>query len=156
MKVNTNLVTWSPTFAVGIKIIDDQHKGLLNLVNDMYNHVADDGESERLYFKKIIQEAVNYVKVHFETEERILRATNFQGYAEHKKEHDAFILTVVDNIRAFETGRNMNLISFTHFLKNWILTHIAIMDKQYFEYLRKIATRKANGKLSITAEDVAC
>jgi len=154
MKVNSNLVTWSPTYAVGVKIIDDQHKGLLNLVNDMYNHVADDGKSEQLYFQKIIQEAVKYVKVHFATEERILRATNYKGYAEHKREHDAFILTVVDNIRAFEAGRQ-NLISFTHFLKDWILTHIAIMDKQYFEYLRKIATRKADGQLSITSQDIA-
>lgn len=156
MKTYSKLVTWSSTYSVGVKIIDEQHKGLLNLVNDMYNHVADDEAAERAYFQKVIQQAVNYVKVHFATEEKILRATKFQGYAEHKKEHDYFILTVVDNIRAFETGKNMNLISFTHFLKDWILTHIAIMDKQYFEYLKKIATRKADGRLSITSADIAC
>jgi hemerythrin len=50
----------------------------------------------------------------------------------------------------------MNLASFTHFLKDWILSHIAVMDKQYFKFLKSIATRKANGKLSVTREDIAC
>jgi hemerythrin len=156
MKLSTNLVNWSSTYSVGVKTIDDQHKGLLNLVNDMYNHVSGDEKEEKEYFKKIIQEAVDYVKVHFATEEKIMRALKFHGYPEHKKAHDSFILTVVDNIRDYEAGKRVTLSSFTHFLKDWILTHIAIMDKQYFEYFKKIATRKEDNKLSITAQDIAC
>jgi len=154
MKSYSKLVTWSSTYSVGLKIIDEQHKELINLVNDMYNHVVDDDAAERAYFQKVIKQAVNYVKVHFATEEKILRATKFQGYAEHKKEHDSFILTVLENIREYENGKG-NLISFTHFIKDWILTHIAIMDKQYFNYLMKIATRKTDGRLSISAADIA-
>jgi hemerythrin len=150
----SELVKWSSTFSVGIKLIDDQHKGLLNLVNDLYNHSTGDEATERVYFQKVIQAAVNYVKVHFATEEKIMIATKFPGYAEHKKAHDTFVLTVVDNIRDFEAGKKFTLASFTKFLKEWILTHIAIMDKQYFEYFRKIASRKADGKLSIARADV--
>jgi len=153
---DTTLVTWSPTYSVGVKVIDDQHKGLLNLVNDMYNHVVGDEAAERAYFQKVIQQAVNYVKIHFATEEKIMLATKFLGYAEHKRAHDSFILTVVENIQAFNTGKRMTLATFTHFLKDWILTHIAIMDKQYFDFFMKIATRKANRKLSITSADIAC
>jgi len=156
MELSRNLVNWSSTYSVGVKVIDEQHKGLLNLVNKMYNHVSGNEKEERAYFKKIIQEAVDYVKVHFATEEKIMRAVKFDGYAAHKRAHDSFILTVVDNIREYESGKRVTLSSFTHFLKDWILTHIAIMDKQYFDYFMKIATRKANNKLSITSEDIAC
>jgi hemerythrin len=148
------LVKWSPTFSVGVKLIDDQHKGLLDLVNDLFNHVVGDETAERAYFQTVIQTAVNYVKVHFATEEKIMLATKFPGYAEHKRAHDTFVLTVVDNIRDFEAGRKFTLSTFTKFLKDWVLTHIAIMDKQYFEYFRKIATRKSDGKLSITSADL--
>jgi hemerythrin len=148
------LVKWSSTFSVGVKLIDDQHKGLLNLVNDLFNHAVGDEAEERAYFQKVIQTAVNYVKVHFATEEKIMIATRFPGYAEHKKAHDTFVLTVVDNIRDFEAGKKFTLSTFTHFLKEWILTHIAIMDKQYFEYFKHIATRKADGKLSIARSDL--
>jgi len=156
MNTKSNLVTWSSTYSVGVRSIDAQHMELINLVNDMYNHIVGDEKAERAYFKKVIHNAVEYVKVHFATEEKILLATKFPGYAEHKKAHDLFILTVLENIRAYEDGKKMNLASFTHFLKDWILTHIAIMDKQYFNFLKKIATRKANGKLSVTREDIAC
>ena len=148
------LVKWSPTFSVGVKLIDDQHKELLNLVNDLFNHVIGDDTAERAYFQTVIQAAVSYVKVHFATEEKIMIATKFPGYAEHKRAHDTFVLTVVDNIRDFEAGKKFTLAAFTKFLKEWVLTHIAILDKQYFEYFKRIATRKADGKLSITSSDV--
>ena len=154
-KTKSELVTWSPTFSVGVKIIDDQHKGLLDLVNDMFNHVTGDEAAEREYFSHVIQRAVQYVKVHFNTEEKIMIHTNYPGYAEHKKAHDAFVLTVVENIKNFESGKRLVLSEFTKFLKEWILTHIAIMDKQYFGYFKEIATRKEDGKLSINRTDVA-
>ena len=151
----SELVTWSPTFSVGVGLIDRQHKGLLDQVNDMFNHVVGAEDAEREYFQKIIHQAVNYVKVHFATEERIMIATKFPGYIEHKKAHDTFILTVVENIQEYETGKKLTLSTFTRFLKDWILTHIAIMDKQYFEYFKRIAVRKSNGKLSIASDDLA-
>jgi len=149
-----DLVTWSPTFSCGIKLIDDQHKELLVLVNDMFNHIVGDEHAERAYFKSIIQKAIDYVKNHFSTEEKIMLHTRFSGYAEHKKEHDAFVLAVIDKVRDFEAGKRLTLTDFTRFLKEWVLTHIAIMDKQYFTYFKQIATRKENGKLSITQADV--
>jgi len=153
---NANLVTWSQTFSVGIRSIDDQHKELLNLVNDMYNHIIGDEKEERAYFRKVIKKTVKYIKVHFATEEKILKAVKSHSYFTHKKAHDYFILKVIDNIRDYERGKKINITSFTHFLRDWILTHIAIMDKQYFEYFKKVAIRKADERQNIDTEDIAC
>jgi len=150
----SELISWSAAFSVGIKIIDDQHKELFALVNDMFNHVVGDAQAERVYFKGVIQKAVEYVKVHFSTEEKIMLHANFPGYGEHKKAHDTFVLTVVEKVKDFEAGKKFTLLEFTQFLKEWILTHIAIMDKGYFTYFRKIATRKEDGKLGIDKADV--
>jgi len=144
MSSNPNLVIWSNTYSVGIKLIDDQHKELLDLVNDMYNHVNNDDEAaERAYFQGVIKKTADYVKIHFATEEKIMKATNFKGYSGHKLIHDSFIMSVVDIINQFESGKRVPLISFTNFIKDWILTHIAIMDKQYFEHLLKVMPRKS-------------
>lgn len=149
------LIKWSSTFACGVRVIDDQHKGLVNLVNELFNHITGNEKEELEYFNKVINEAVKYVKVHFETEEKIMRATSFSGYAEHKRAHESFILNVVYNVKEYQETKRISLGTFTKFLKEWILSHVAVMDKQYFEYFSKIATRKADGKLSITPEDVA-
>jgi len=151
---SVEIVTWSDRLSCGIKLIDDQHKGLVDLVNDMFNHATGNSIKEHDYFNIVIQEVVKYVKVHFATEEKIMIATKFSGYAEHKKAHDSFVIAVVENINDYKAGKRLTLSAFTKFLKDWVLSHIAMMDKQYFEYFKKIATRKADGKLSITSADI--
>ena len=153
--LKSELITWSPTFSVGVKLIDDQHRGLLDLVNHLFNHVVGDEEAERDFFQEVIQEAVKYVRVHFATEEKIMIATKFPGYPEHKKAHDTFVLTVVNNIKDFEDGKKFSLAAITKFLKEWILTHIAIVDKEYFNYFKNIASRKADGRLGISSENIS-
>jgi len=152
---NSELITWSSTFLCGIKLIDDQHKTLVVLINDMFKHVTGNQAQEHKYFSNIIHEIINYIKVHFATEEKILLATKFSGFSQHKREHDLFILTVMEKVNEYNMKKYINLSTFTKFLKDWVLSHIAIMDKQYFEYLRMTASRKNNGVLSITRADVA-
>ena len=147
-------VTWSDRYSMGIKVIDDQHKGLLDFVNDLFNHASGKEDEEREYFKKVIQQAVNYIKEHFETEEKLMTATKYPGYAEHKKVHDEFTMTVLKTVKDFESGKRLVLEKFAYFLKNWVLGHVAVMDVKYAEYFRKIATRNKDGKLTITSANV--
>jgi len=150
----TEHVKWSDSYSMGIKLIDDQHKGLLDFVNDLYNHASGNEKDERVYFSSVIQQAVDYIKVHFATEEKYMIVTKFPGYKEHKKLHDEFTLTVIKTVKDFEAGKRLVLTTFSKFLKDWILSHIAVADKLYSDYFKKIATRKEDGKLSITTEDV--
>ena len=154
MDRKSELVSWSSAFSVGIKIIDDQHRELLNLVNDMFNHISEDKTLEQAYIGKIVQQAVQFVKTHFKTEEAIMVHINFPGYAEHKRAHDAFVQIVVENVKNFENGQTFVLADFTRYLKEWILTHIAIMDKQYFTYLKRTASHKPDGELNLNWDDI--
>jgi hemerythrin len=147
-------VTWSNSYSMGIKLIDDQHKGLLDFVNELFNHATGNEADERVYFKIVIHQAVQYVKDHFQSEEKLMIATKFPGYSEHKKAHDQFTLTVVKSVKDFESGKRLVLEKFAYFLKDWVLTHVAVMDMQYAAYFRKIATRKADGKLTVTKADI--
>jgi len=147
-------VKWSSSYSVGIKLIDEQHKGLLQFVNDIFNHATGNQWEELAFFKDAIRQAATYVKIHFATEERYMKATKYPGYIEHKKEHEAFIVNVLKSAKDYEAGKRLTLMHFGHYLKDWVLSHIALMDKKYSEYYRGIATRKADGKLSITMSDV--
>jgi len=152
--VSKDHVTWQDSYALGIKAIDDQHKELLNIVNDIFSHASGDQHQEHLYFKEVIAQAVDYIKMHFTTEEKIMISTKYQGYAEHKKHHEDFVLTVIKTAKDYEAGKRLTLTSFGYFLKDWVLSHIAVMDKKYCDYFRSIATRKADGKLSLTLSDI--
>ena len=134
----SELITWSDKFSCGIKMIDDQHKALVALINQMFNHVTGNEKQEYDYFNKVIMEAIKYIKVHFATEEKLMLATNFPGYAEHKKAHNRFIFTVIENITDYKAGKKFILYAFTKFLKEWVLSHVALMDKQFFEHIRNL------------------
>ncbi|MCL2186507.1 MAG: bacteriohemerythrin [Treponema sp.] len=156
-KISTNSkdhVTWNDSYSLGIKLIDDQHKGLIDIVNDIFNHATGRDLEEHEYFKDVIKQAVDYVKNHFATEEKIMISTKYKGYDAHKKSHEEFILKVIRTAKDYESGKRLTLTSFGYFLKDWVLTHIAVMDKKYCDYFRSIATVKADGKLSISLADI--
>ena len=150
-----DFVRWSDSYAMGIKVIDEQHKGLLDFVNELFAHSTGNVEKERAWFKDVIQQAVDYINAHFSTEERFMKATFYPGYAEHKKAHDEFTHTVINAVKDFESGRRLVLEKFAYFLRDWILTHVAVMDKQYTNYFRKIAIRNDNGKLIVRLSGAA-
>jgi hemerythrin len=150
-----NHVTWSESYSMKVKLIDDQHKGLINFVNDLFEHASGKEKEERLYFSTVIQQAVQYIKEHFQAEERLMLGTKFPGYAEHKKVHDEFTMTVIKSVKEFEAGKRLVLAKFAYFLKDWVLTHIAVMDVKYAEYFKKIAVRKEDGKLHITKAEIS-
>jgi len=143
---SNEIITWSDKLSCGIKIIDDQHKELVSLVNKMFNHVTGNVVQERDYFNRVIHELVEYVKKHFAAEERILLGTKFSGYADHKKEHENFVRDIIKNVREYEAGNRFTLSTFTRFLRDWILSHIALVDKQYFEYFKKMAISNADAE----------
>ena len=153
-KKNDKHVYWSNTYSMGIKLIDDQHKGLIDFVNDLFNHSNGKEDEERAYFKDVIKIAVSYAKNHFATEEKYMLATKFAGYAEHKKAHDEFILTVLKTVKDAESGKRLVLEKFAYFLKNWVFSHVAGMDVLYAHYFKKIAAIKSDGKFYISAADL--
>jgi len=131
-------IPWSKSFEVGIDMIDEQHKELLDVVNDLFSHVSGNEEKEHAYFKSVIDKIVRYVKTHFSTEEKYMIATEFSGYAEHKKIHDTFTLTIIKTVKEYEAGKRLVLEKLAYFLRDWILSHIAVEDTKYFQYFRQI------------------
>jgi hemerythrin len=134
----TEYIVWRPEFSVGVEEIDNQHKELLNLVNDSINHSTGNAESERNFFDTIIRIGVNYLQNHFSTEEQIMVKTAYQNYDAHKKEHDDMIKTVSDMIDDIESGKTpLNLLRFSLFLRDWFLNHIPTFDKPTEECFKR-------------------
>jgi len=137
-------IVWSDTFLCGIKIIDNQHKTLINMINEMFTHITGSEKEEKDYLFDTVHIITEYIKMHFSTEEKFMAATKYEDYSKHKKIHDTFILDFIDSVNNFLCTSNVTLYSFTSHLEEWILTHITSMDKNYIAYCREIATKKAD------------
>ncbi|MDL2229163.1 bacteriohemerythrin [Treponema sp. OttesenSCG-928-L16] len=143
------IVEWDSRYSVGIKLIDEQHKGLVDMTNDLFKACLLGDDTARLYFLKTIHKAVEYVRIHFATEEQLMRKIQFPGYAIHRKEHEDFIREVLAEVKNFEEGKHFVPNTFVRYLRDWVLTHIAVSDKEYAKYLIHL---KREGRLAGTQE----
>lgn len=138
-------IAWEARYALGIPLIDSQHKELLALTNELYEACRAGDESARKLFKDVVRRTVDYVKFHFTNEEQILERVKYPVIEPHKKEHEAFVKKVLEEVKNFEDGKVFVPNQFVRYLRDWILSHIAVSDKKYAEYIFSL---KKEGSLS--------
>jgi hemerythrin len=129
------LVEWDDRYSVGIQLVDDQHKELVNMTNTLYAGCLAGDEAARTYFLEAIHGTVDYVKYHFAAEEKILENVTYPDIFEHKKAHEGFVKKIFEDVKSFQSGKKFIPNVFVRYLKDWILTHIAVEDKKYAEYI---------------------
>jgi hemerythrin len=132
------LVKWSNSFSVNNETIDNQHKELVRITNEFYAGCKTNGILAKVYFLKTIQGAVQYIKTHFSTEEEIMKKADYPEFENHKKEHDAFVHEVFEQVKKFDQEENPDPSGFVKYLMNWVLNHIASSDKKFVPYIAKL------------------
>jgi hemerythrin len=145
-------VEWDNRYILGIPLIDSQHKKLLDMTNQLYAGCLMGEEKAKEFFRKTIHRAVEYVKYHFSTEEKLFLLVEYPGFAIHKKEHESFISQLIQTARDFDSGKPFIPNAFVRFLRDWILTHIAISDKLYADYIFDL---KKQGRLKFKETNAA-
>ena len=123
-------IKWTDNYSVSVKTIDEQHKKLVVMINELYDAMSS-GNKEKDILSKIIQGLANYAVYHFGTEEDWMKKFAFPGYAFHKGEHDNFVAKVSEFGEKFNKGTVLLDVEVLKFLKDWLLNHILKTDKLY-------------------------
>ena len=122
-------IEWDEKFSVNVKEIDDQHKGLFKIINDLDDNVTE-GKAQDIV-ETTVNRMIEYAKVHFATEEKYMTKFNYHGYAGHKGEHEKFYVKVMEMNGRLKTGVYVMSSEISRFLKDWLTHHILVTDKQY-------------------------
>jgi hemerythrin len=126
---------WKEEYSVGIKAADDQHKKIIELMNDLFESIRD--AREDLVIREILDELVRYSGYHFTLESGLFEKYRYPGAGEHRKEHEHFI----DKVNSLMIGNQMNKacvpIETMNYLKKWFAEHIQKTDREYKEFFRK-------------------
>jgi hemerythrin len=128
-------IAWEDRYLVGVPVIDTQHKKLITITNDLYDACKFDDNAARGQFRLAVQATVEYTKYHFSTEEQIMEKFSYPVFSAHRKEHADFVQEVLTNVQIFEEGKKFVPNSFVRFLRDWILSHIALTDRKLGEFL---------------------
>ena len=136
----SEFLIWKDSFSVGIDVIDDQHKKLINNANALYFACLQGNEAANNFFRHTVRKTMQYILLHFKCEEELFEKIGYPDKAEHKTQHELFIIEVLDQVTKFKSGARFVPNSFVRYLHDWILTHIAIQDKKFgLYYTKKIA-----------------
>jgi hemerythrin len=138
-------VEWDDKYSVGIPLIDEQHRELIRLTNELYQGCLAGDDKARNFFFTAIRGAMDYVKRHFSAEEKILQNIRYPHLEEHRKQHEDFVRKMVTDVQSFQEGKKFVPNNFVRFLRDWVLSHIAIVDAQYAAYIVNLKKRGGLG-----------
>lgn len=109
---------WDESFDVKVGSINEQHKRLFTLINEL--------DADRTSADKL-KALLDYVVLHFKTEEDLFEAHSWEGGVGHKATHDKF---VEDASKVTEVTDGV-----MDFIKNWLVNHIKGSDMRYADFL---------------------
>lgn len=128
------MLKWNDKLSVGIASIDEEHKKLVKMLNDLYDGIMSGHGKETL--GNVLDSLVEYTRVHFAHEEKFFAQTGYKEAVLHKKEHDELTKQVIEIQGKYKSGAISTLsIELMQFLKNWLVKHIQIEDKKYSPHL---------------------
>lgn len=121
-------IVWDQSFETNIPEVDAQHRRLVEIINNLADGI---GRSSMGELQQTLAQLKDYAQYHFRAEETIMEAAGYDGLAEHRDEHMAFVdqlqLFDLDIILASE-GLAWDMYQF---LSGWLTSHILVVDKKF-------------------------
>lgn len=127
------LLTWKEDYSVNIKEIDDQHRKLVAMINELHDAMSERRAKEVL--GEILKKLADYTVFHFSSEERLMRTNEYPEYEEHRGKHEKMTNKVLALQEELKQGKITLSMEVMDFLKNWLDKHILGTDKKYSAFL---------------------
>ena len=124
---------WKDEYSVGIDSIDQQHRRLVNLINQLHTavHYSTGEEFER----EALDELVDYTKTHFQYEEGLMQEHGYPDFEPHKAQHQKMIAKVGEVLAEYEQDQDTAMKNALSYLSDWLINHINGTDKEYSSFL---------------------
>lgn len=123
------LITWSDSLSVKVRQFDDQHKKLVDLVNQLHDGMKA-GKGAQV-MGDILKSLISYTQTHFAAEERLMKTHNYPDFEAHKKEHNNLVMQVLDLQKQLQSGKPVLTQNVMNFLRDWLTKHIQGDDRKY-------------------------
>lgn len=131
-------MTFSARYETGNAQIDAEHRDLFALLRATVDAV-EDNDKKGVNVEDAIDFLAQYVLNHFKTEENIMDLSDFPGYEQHKKQHDDFVLAVVDlrrQVLAEQDKKKAGSMLMTA-VADWIEEHVIGSDMEIAVHYKK-------------------
>lgn len=123
---------WNEGYNIGIDVIDNQHKQILDYINAL-EEIRSSGERSKI--KEVLDDLIDYTQSHFTFEENLLEQVNYQYLTSHRAIHDMFVKRLNEYRTKFENGTAVENDLY-RLLSKWLINHIQHDDQDYVDAVR--------------------
>lgn len=128
------ILPWSNEYSVHSSEIDDQHRKLFRLVNNL-DEAVQRGKGPRV-LGPTLDSLVEYTQEHFSDEEALLERIHYPALEEHRQEHATFSRQLASLQVRYHTGNASLSTQVLDFLRQWLDNHVLQSDQKYAHYIQ--------------------
>ena len=119
---------WKDEYSVNVKEIDDQHKHLVGIINNLADTVSTPNKE---IIENIIDQIIQYKTIHFATEEKYFHKFNYEGTKEHEARHHEFDQKIQEIRDQYNEDPASLAFALIDYLEDWFVTHLNLADHKY-------------------------
>jgi len=133
------LLHWRDNMSVGVEAVDNDHKHLVDLLNQLHFLVL--AGADRPSVGEVLEELMHYTEYHFDREETLMRSSDYPGLEEHQTCHRELARRLLEYKKTFDDRpESFDATAFYDFLSEWLVVHVLEKDMKYKPYV----VREAN------------
>ncbi len=125
------MIEWKEQYSVGNRELDEQHKRIIEIINQMSSELAKNHADEHQIFITIIDQLLDYTQYHFTTEELLMRESAFTGLSSHIKVHTSLVENLLLKKERIVKKEFITAMEMVVFLEEWLIDHILGEDMKY-------------------------
>jgi len=109
--------------------MDDQHGILMDAMNELRLAAVRGGSREQISL--LLDQLIEFTRMHFASEERLMEQTDFPGLLQHRTHHHRLLAEGLQLAHRFQYGESVEIGALLCFLRTSYLGHIADQDQEY-------------------------
>jgi hemerythrin-like metal-binding protein len=131
----TDWVHWDDELSVGIDVIDEHHRYLFDLTNDLFNVVSEKRGAQEV--ARVLKALDQYVQVHFRAEERMMAHYGYHSLDRQQLQHGRFEAQLRGFYEELHNSPLTAQFDVLVYLRQWLIHHIREEDAQLRELVSK-------------------
>lgn len=134
--MNNNALEWSDKLTVDITSIDNQHKELIKISQELVTMLPMETVplSEK---KRAFQVLVDHAFDHFNYEEKVMRNIGYPEIGQHMQEHDDLRREIQEIAKSVTNGEGIDhLAGLVSMVQVWLLRHIMTTDIRIRDFVQ--------------------
>lgn len=130
-----NKLAWNDSYLIGYSLVDKEHKKLFEIAHRAFSAVV--GNEKISKIKTIINELIDYTKVHFTNEEKYMHSVQYPAIEEHKIYHKKILISMNEFLKTINQ-KEINDIEkeLAYFIEQWFINHIIYEDKKISQFAK--------------------